>query len=66
VFPAFEPLRNVLTGIQYNHTSQPIGWDEANHGTMVAGFWYSVREFNLSITDHYIAKARIAVIKSYP
>ncbi len=60
---SIEPLRGVLTTVQYDHTGNGAFWDESGHGTMVAGLVVFGDTFQKEVRDSYIAKARIAVIK---
>jgi hypothetical protein len=59
-----DPLRNVFTGINYDHTGKGIHWDESGHGTMVAGLIVFGEDFLKSVKGDYDAKARIAIIKA--
>ncbi|NII23554.1 S8 family peptidase [Pseudoflavitalea sp. X16] len=59
-----DPLRGVLTDINYDHTGQGAYWDEAGHGSLVTGLVALGDEFAASAQQTYTAKARIAVIKA--
>jgi Subtilase family len=59
-----EPLRNVFTGINYDHTGNGVHWDESGHGTMVAGLVVFGEDFISAVKTHYEAKAKIAIIKA--
>lgn len=59
-----DPLRALLTTINYDHTNQGVNWDELGHGTMVAGLVAFGDDFHKIVAQKYLAKARISVIKT--
>jgi len=59
-----EPIRNLITGISYDHTGMGPYWDESGHGTMIAGLIILGEEFIREVREEYEAKARVAVIKA--
>lgn len=59
-----EPLRQLLTGINYDHTGYGPYWDEAGHGSLVTGLVALGDDFAASVKRTYTARARIAVIKA--
>ena len=58
-----EPFRNVLLNTSYDHTGNGAFWDEAGHGTMVAGLVIFGDEFQIEIKENYSAKAKVIAIK---
>jgi hypothetical protein len=59
-----EPLRNIFTGINYDHTGKGVHWDESGHGTMVAGLIVFGEDFITTVKTNYEAKAKLAIIKA--
>lgn len=59
-----DPLRVLLTDIQYDHSGNGAYWDEAGHGSLVSGLVALGDEFAASVKRTYTARARIAVIKA--
>jgi len=59
-----DPIREQITGINYDHTGYGAYWDESGHGTMVAGLIILGEEFIREVRDNYEAKAKVAVIKA--
>lgn len=59
-----EPLRNVVSNIGYDHTGTSAFWDEAGHGTAVAGLVVLGEEFLREVKEGYNAKAKVLVIKA--
>lgn len=59
-----DPLKEVLLNSSYDHTGNGAFWDEACHGTMVAGLVVLGDEFQLEIKEKYSAKAKIFAIKA--
>ncbi len=59
-----EPLQNVITDLFYDHTAKGAFWDEAGHGTMVAGLVVLGDEFQQTIKGDYTAKAKLVAIKA--
>lgn len=61
---AIDPIKPALSGIGYDITGHNAPfWDEAGHGTMVAGLVALGTEFLTEVKEHYTAKANVAVIK---
>lgn len=61
---SIEPLRPVIEAAYYDHTIQGAFWDEAEHGTMVAGLIVLGDDFHKEIKNNYDAKARLVIIKA--
>jgi hypothetical protein len=59
-----EPFRNVLLNTAYDHTGNGAFWDEAGHGTMVAGLVILGDEFQITVKESYDAKAKVIAIKA--
>lgn len=58
-----EPLGEILTNINIDHTGSGSYWDEAGHGTAVAGCIAFGTDFFDSSLKQIDAKAKIAVLK---
>ncbi|UJP65123.1 S8 family peptidase [Mongoliitalea daihaiensis] len=58
-----EPLKEILTDINIDHTGNGSYWDEAGHGTAVAGCIAFGADFFDSLQKEIDAKAKIAVLK---
>jgi len=59
-----EPLNESILATNYDHTGKGAFWDEAGHGTMVAGLVVFGDEFQETIKESYRAKARLVTIKA--
>lgn len=59
-----DPLREVILGQSFNHTSHAPFWDEDGHGTLVAGLVVLGEEFYKIEKSTYQAKSKILVIKA--
>lgn len=59
-----EPFRNILLTAFYDHTGKGAFWDEAGHGTMVAGLVILGDEFQMTVKESYNAKAKVIAIKA--
>jgi hypothetical protein len=59
-----EPFENILLASSYDHTGNGAFWDESGHGTMVAGLVILGDEFQMTVKDNYIAKAKVFAIKA--
>ncbi|NNU33912.1 S8 family serine peptidase [Mucilaginibacter sp. S1162] len=59
-----EPIKELISAINYDHTGFGAYWDESGHGTMVAGLIILGEEFIREVRENYEAKARVAVIKA--
>ena len=59
-----EPLRDVISTLNYDHSNKGAFWDESGHGTMVAGLIVLGEDFHKEIKDIYEAKAKLVSIKS--
>jgi Subtilase family len=59
-----EPLNDIITSANYDHTGKGSFWDEAGHGTMVAGLVALGDDFQKEIKESYAAKAKLIIIKA--
>jgi hypothetical protein len=58
-----EPLKDLITAISIDHTGKSPYWDEAGHGTAVAGLIAFGTDFYDVSLKEISAKARLAVLK---
>lgn len=59
-----EPIRDLIIDSYYDHSAKGAFWDEAGHGTMVAGLIIIGDEFQKAVKNNYDAKAKVMVIKA--
>jgi subtilisin family serine protease len=59
-----DPLRDLVSDINYDLTGFGAYWDESGHGTAVGSLIILGHEFITNIKSEYHAKAKIAVIKA--
>lgn len=59
-----EPLNDIIAAPNYDHTGKGSFWDEAGHGTMVAGLVVLGDDFQKEIKESYTAKAKVVTIKA--
>lgn len=59
-----EPLRPLIENNHFDHTGKGAFWDEAEHGTMVAGLVIIGDDFHKEVLRSYQAKAKVIVIKA--